>query len=34
MQQFNMLFIQTLKKFHIMTKITKGIQCLNSICYQ
>jgi hypothetical protein len=33
MQQSNMLFIQTLNKFRIMTKTTKGIQCKKSICY-
>jgi hypothetical protein len=34
MQQFDMLFIQTLKKIHIMTKNTKYIQFINSICYR
>jgi hypothetical protein len=31
MQQFDMVFIQTLNKFHITTKNTRDIQFLNSI---
>ncbi len=34
MQQFDMVFIQTLNKFHIATKNTKDIQSINSIYNQ
>jgi len=32
MQQFNMVFIQTLNKFRTPTKNTKDIEFVNSIC--
>jgi len=34
MQQFDMVFIYTLNKFHIVTKNTKDIQLINSMCNQ
>jgi hypothetical protein len=34
MRQFDMVFIQTLNKFHTATKNTKDIQFLNSMCNQ
>ncbi len=34
MKQFDMVFIQTLNKFHTITKNTKDIEFINSICNQ
>jgi hypothetical protein len=34
MRQYDMVFIQTLNKFRIVTKNAKDVEFLNSICNQ